>query len=67
MITYAAWKEISSIYLVCEDDKVLPAEMQRRLAAMAGSEVMSVKNGHMVMLSNPEKSLEIILKAAAEE
>jgi hypothetical protein len=50
---------------VCEHDKSLSAEMRRRFAAMAGSEVESVSSGHMVMLSKEEKCGEAILKAAA--
>jgi pimeloyl-ACP methyl ester carboxylesterase len=63
VITYGAWKEIPSIYLVAEEDKLLPPEIQAQCAAMAGSEVLGVKAGHMLMLSQPEKCLEMILKA----
>jgi pimeloyl-ACP methyl ester carboxylesterase len=63
VITYGAWKEIPSIYLIAEEDKLLPAQMQAQFAALAGSEVETVKAGHMLILSQPEKCVEVILKA----
>jgi pimeloyl-ACP methyl ester carboxylesterase len=64
VITYGGWKDVPSVFLIAEEDKVLPLELQRQFAAMAGSEVETVKAGHMVILSQPEKCLEVILKAA---
>jgi pimeloyl-ACP methyl ester carboxylesterase len=66
VVTYGGWKDVPSVYVVAKEDKALPAEMQRQMAEMAGiEEVVSVRSGHMVMLSQPEKCLEVILKAAA--
>lgn len=66
VITYGGWKDVPSIFLVAEEDKVLPPELQRQFAAMARSEVESVGAGHMVMLSQPGKCLEVILRGAGE-
>ncbi len=63
-VTHGAWKEIPSIYLLAEEDKVLPPQIQLQCAALAGSEVVPVKAGHMLMLGQEEKCLEIILRAA---
>jgi pimeloyl-ACP methyl ester carboxylesterase len=64
-ITYGAWKDVPSIYLLAEEDKVLPSEIQEQCATLAGSEVVRVKAGHMLMLNQPDKCLEVILGAVA--
>ncbi|KAK9384650.1 hypothetical protein V1515DRAFT_360610 [Lipomyces mesembrius] len=54
VITYSGWKDVPSVYLVCESDAVLPAPMQLEMAEMvemAGSEIVRCAAGHMVMLS----------------
>lgn len=64
-VNYAAWREIPSVYLLCTLDRVIPLEMQRQIAAMAGAETESCNAGHMVMLSQPERVVEFVVKAAA--
>ncbi|MCJ1293113.1 hypothetical protein MMC34_004666 [Xylographa carneopallida] len=53
VIRHTAWREIPSVYLVCEGDRVVPPALQRMFAAAAGSEVVSCGAGHMPMLSVP--------------
>lgn len=65
-ITYGAWKEIPSVYLFCEKDKVIPLEIQQGIAQMAGAETESCDAGHSVMLSQPERCVDVIRKAAGE-
>lgn len=62
--TYCGWRDVASTYLVCEGDKCLPAPVQEQCAEMAGSEVVRCPAGHMVMLSMPEKVVEVIVNAA---
>jgi pimeloyl-ACP methyl ester carboxylesterase len=50
---------------LAEEDKVLPSEIQEQCAALAGSEVVRVKAGHMLMLNQPDKCLKVILRAVA--
>lgn len=54
-------------YLLAEEDKVLPPELQAQCAALAGAVVEKVKAGHMLMLSQEGRCLEVILRAAAGE
>lgn len=55
------------MYVVCEKDAILPSELQKQIATMAGSEIVMVASGHMVMISQPEKVVEVILKAAERQ
>lgn len=64
VVTYCGWKDIPSTYLVCERDAVFPPEMQRQCAKMAGSEIETCSAGHMVMLSQPERVVEVVVRAA---
>ena len=65
-ITYVGWKDIPSVYLCAERDALLPSSIQLQMAGMAGSQVETCNSGHMVMLSQPEKVVEVIKKAAGE-
>jgi pimeloyl-ACP methyl ester carboxylesterase len=65
-IAYAGWKDIPSVYLICEKDGILPKELQAQMAEAAGSKVETCSSGHMVMLSQPEKVVEVIRTAAGE-
>ena len=63
-ISYCAWRDIPSIYLCCTQDNMIPLDFQYQIAAMAGAETESCDAGHMVLLSQPEKVVEVVLKAA---
>ena len=64
-ITYCGWKDVPSVYLVCENDQVIPPPMQLQLAELAGSKVEKCGAGHMPFLSMPEKVAEIVKNAIA--
>jgi pimeloyl-ACP methyl ester carboxylesterase len=66
VIEYAGWKDIPSVFLVCEKDAALPAALQVQSVEMAGSEIERCESGHMVMLSMPDTVVEVIRKAAGE-
>ena len=65
-ITYCGWRHIPSIYLVCENDALLPPPFQRQCVELIGAETLSCTASHMVVLSQPEKVVEIVRKAAGE-
>ena len=65
-ISYCAWREIPSVYLCCTQDKMIPLDFQHQIAAMAGAETESCDAGHMVVLSRPDKVVEVVLKAAGD-
>lgn len=66
-VDYGGWNDVSSVWLIAEEDKMLPADMQRQMAGMAGSKIETCTGCHMVMLSHPEKCVEVIRKAAGED
>ena len=59
-LTYCGWMELSSVYLVCEADRLLPVDLQVQLAEIAGSEFLRCEAGHMVHLSDPGKVVEVV-------
>ncbi len=63
-VTYCGWRDISSVYLVCEGDCCMPPHVQLRLASATGSQIEKCAAGHMPMVSMPEKVVEVIVKAA---
>ena len=65
-VSYCTWKDIPSVYLCCTRDQVIPLEVQHQIAAMAGAETESCDAGHMVILSQPERVVEFVRKAAGE-
>ncbi|RAL15206.1 alpha/beta hydrolase [Aspergillus homomorphus CBS 101889] len=54
-VSYAGWKEVPSVYLVCEGDRALPVPLQEQLAALAGSRVERCSAGHMPHVSQPQR------------
>ena len=57
MVTYCGWKDVPSVYLVCEGDLILPPSMQ--MVELAGS----LLPGDMLLLSMREKVLEVVKNA----
>lgn len=64
-ITYTGWKDVPSVYLVCENDQCIPQSLQEQLAGAAESKIEKCSAGHMVMLSMPGKVAQVIESAAA--
>jgi pimeloyl-ACP methyl ester carboxylesterase len=63
-ISYCGWREVPSVYLVCNADQVLPAPLQRQMAQLAGSEIEECEAGHMVIISMPERVAAVVSAAA---
>jgi pimeloyl-ACP methyl ester carboxylesterase len=64
--TYAGWKDVPSVYLVCENDAAIPPPLQMQMVALAGSEVVTCSAAHMMILSQPDTVVEVVRKAAGE-
>lgn len=62
-ITFCGWREVPSVYILCEQDRIIPRAIQEHLAVMAGSQIVSVDAGHMAQLSNTDKVAQIIKEA----
>ncbi|MCJ1403203.1 hypothetical protein MMC11_006426 [Xylographa trunciseda] len=67
VISYTAWKDVPSTYLICDNDAVVPPALQKHWAENAGCEIVTCSAGHMPMLSQPEKVVEVIRRAAGEK
>ena len=65
MVTFCGWREVPSVYLVCENDQALSRDWQIQMAEAAGSRIERCDAGHMVMLSMPEKVAEVVQAAVA--
>ncbi|KAL8644577.1 MAG: hypothetical protein Q9210_007185 [Variospora velana] len=60
VVDYAGWKNVPSIYLLCERDALLSVDMQAEMAARAGSEVVRCEAGHCAMLGMPGVVVEVV-------
>jgi pimeloyl-ACP methyl ester carboxylesterase len=59
-----AWRTIPSWYLIGTKDKIIPASVQRTMAARAGSTVTEYDAGHLGLMSDPKTITEGIERAA---
>ena len=59
------WKDRPSWYLVAEQDRMIPAETQRFMAARMGAQIRTAAVDHTPMATAPEIVLGIIADAAA--
>jgi pimeloyl-ACP methyl ester carboxylesterase len=61
------WRELPSWFLIGEEDRNIPAELQRFMADRAGSQgtVEIPGASHAIAVSQPEATVELILEAAA--
>jgi len=60
----AAWRELSSTYVLCEQDRAITAPAQERLSARC-QDVVRMPTSHSPMLSRPELLVELLSKLAA--
>ena len=60
-----AWKTVPSWYLLCTDDRTIPAGIQRVMAERANSRIQEIPASHASMVSQPEAATELILQAAS--
>lgn len=63
-VTYCAWKEIPSVYLVCEADRAIPSSIQIQMAQTAGSKIETCAGGHMAQIGMAQEVADTIEKAA---
>jgi len=57
---YCGWLDVRTVYLVGEGDRVLPREVQEGMAGLTGGRVERCAAGHMVMLRDPGRCVEVI-------
>ena len=61
-----AWEDIPSWYLVARQDRIIPPEAERAMAARAGSTTVEIDSSHVAMMSHPSAVVSLI-KAAARD
>jgi pimeloyl-ACP methyl ester carboxylesterase len=59
-----AWKTIPSWYLVANQDRIIPPEAERAMAARAGSTMTEINSSHVAMMSHPATVVRLIQAAA---
>jgi pimeloyl-ACP methyl ester carboxylesterase len=59
-----AWKTIPSRYMVATNDRIIPPEAERAMAARAGATTVEVRSSHVPMISQPRKVVALIRSAA---
>ena len=59
-----AWAEVPSWYMVATQDRIIPPEAERAMAARAGARVVEVDSSHVVMMSHPRAVTKLIQEAA---
>lgn len=67
-VTYTAYLEIPSTYIVCRNDQALPACVQERIVAQGNGafHVERCDEGHSPFLSNPSYIVNCICKVAGD-
>lgn len=58
-----AYGYVTSTYVVCTQDKAVPAQVQEGFARLAGAKVESIKAGHSAFLSRPEEVVRLLVRA----
>lgn len=61
--TIAAWSMKPSSYVIAENDLIISPKVQGYFAKKMGAEITTVPSSHVVMLSQPEAVVEVILAA----
>ncbi|RAL10878.1 alpha/beta hydrolase [Aspergillus homomorphus CBS 101889] len=67
-VTYTAYCEIPSTYIVCENDRALPSLVQERMIAQSEGalKVERCQEGHSPFLSDPRFIVDCVRRAAGE-
>jgi len=60
-----AWRRVASTYVVCTEDKAIPAHVQRSSFAAHADEVIELQASHSPFLSQPEVVADLLAARAA--
>jgi len=61
----SAWKTLPSWTVVGTEDRIIPPDVQRRMAERAGATITEVAASHVSMVSKPRATIDAILAAVA--
>lgn len=60
----AAWNEKPSWSAIATLDQIIAPDLQRQMSERAGSTVIEIENGHLLLMTNPDEVAELIRQAA---
>jgi pimeloyl-ACP methyl ester carboxylesterase len=60
----AAWHTLPSWYMVAKQDKIIPPEAERAMAARAGAKTVEINSSHVPMISHPLAVIALVRDAA---
>lgn len=65
-IDYCGWKDVPSVYIICEEDKMIAASFQEQMSSLAAcEETFRLEGaGHMAQLSRRSEVAEIVIAQA---
>jgi len=58
------WKDIESTYVACQNDRVVPIEIQKKWAQRCSHRI-TLNSGHSPMISEPQMLADILLKLSS--
>jgi pimeloyl-ACP methyl ester carboxylesterase len=64
-VSAAAWKTKPSWYLVANQDRAIPPNLERAMAKTIKAKTIEVAASHVAMLSRPQETANLILEATA--
>jgi pimeloyl-ACP methyl ester carboxylesterase len=63
-VTTAAWRQKPSFYIVADEDRMIPPELERKLAGQMHATTIHISSSHVPMLSHPVEVANFISEAA---
>lgn len=64
-LRHAAWRDKPTFGVVTTEDKVIPPALLRWMYGRAGTKTTDIVSSHMVYMSHPQETADVILKAVA--
>ncbi|MBD2037144.1 alpha/beta hydrolase [Leptolyngbya sp. FACHB-321] len=61
----AAWQTIPSWYLLAQEDRAIPPELQRFMASRMGAKTTEIRASHVPYISQPREVANLIIEAAS--
>jgi pimeloyl-ACP methyl ester carboxylesterase len=66
-VTTPAWRSKPSFYIVADKDRMIPPELERKLAAQMHATTIHIPSSHVPMLSHPTEVANFISEAAGSQ
>src|SRR5260221_10728172 len=63
-VSRPAWRSKPSWYLVASEDRAIQPELERSMARRMDASVVEISSSHVAMLSHPDATADLILRAA---